>query len=120
MTNHELKLQLLKQPIGVAINSTSMLQSYGSGILTESFLRCSDTNEQVNHGVVLVGYGKTDPDHDKVQYGHCQEYWIIRNSWGAHWGEDGFFRLCMDNAGTESLALGTCLINSFAAWPITK
>ena len=71
MTNHELKLQLLKQPIGVAINSTGMLQSYGSGILTESFLRCSDTNEQVNHGVVLVGYGKTDPDHDKVQYGHC-------------------------------------------------
>jgi len=39
----------------------------------------------VNHAVVLMGFG-----NDR---GFDMNYWNIRNSWGKHWGENGFFRL---------------------------
>lgn len=106
----------MKQPIGVGIYSSGMMQSYSHGIMTEQFLHCSDPAYEVNHGVVLVGFGKVEQG-DYVAKGHCDEYWIVRNSWSAHWGEDGFFKLCMDGAGTSTLPHGTCLVNSFAAWP---
>lgn len=62
-----------------------------------------------------MGYGKVQ--ELEPAFGKCDEYWIVRNSWSARWGEDGFFKLCMDGAGGKHLPNGLCLINSFAAWP---
>lgn len=71
----------------------------------ESSLKCSDPSKyDINHGVTLVGYGVKGPN-DK---GTCQAYWIVRNSWGTDWGENGFFRLCMDGAGSGNTPYGTC------------
>jgi cathepsin L len=39
----------------------------------------------INHAVVLEGYG-TDEETG-------QDYWLVRNSWGPIWGEDGYIRL---------------------------
>jgi hypothetical protein len=94
--------------------TTALMMAYNRGVLTDEFLHCSDTTKEVNHGVVLVGYGTVDSNTNL--YGHCKEYWIIRNSWGARWGEDGFFKLCADES-PERLG-GTCLVNQFAAWPL--
>ena len=38
--------------------STGMLMGYDSGVLTESFLHCSNPDIEVNHGITLVGYGE--------------------------------------------------------------
>lgn len=41
----------------------------------------------INHGIVITGYG-TDPTYGP--------YWIIKNSWGANWGDNGFVRIARD------------------------
>ena len=38
----------------------------------------------VNHAVTLIGYG-TDPSEG--------DFWLVKNSWGASWGEGGYIRL---------------------------
>lgn len=66
-------------------------QSYRSGI----FNGCSyKASMDIDHVVQLVGYG-TDSGKD---------YWIIRNSWGPGWGENGFMRMARE--GPQTLA--TC------------
>ena len=93
---------------------------YRDGILTEKYLKCSKSSNEVNHGVLLVGYGSTeDSSHesDKAKGSTCKNYWIVRNSWGSEWGHDGFFKLCADGLGDKDTPLGTCLINKYATWP---
>ena len=49
-------------------------------------MKCGGSNqEQANHAVVLVGYG--------IKEG--QEYWIVKESLGDGWGEDGYIRIAM-------------------------
>lgn len=48
----------------------------------------------LDHVISVVGYG-----HDDTQN---VDYWIIRNSWGEYWGEQGFFRL---GRGTNQLGI---------------
>jgi len=66
--------------VGVGANGWFM---YGSGIYKP---RENDPKEwDINHAVAAFGFGK-----DKDSGLH---YWLIKNSWGPHWGENGFIRL---------------------------
>nr|QOV03083.1 cathepsin L13 [Dysdercus peruvianus] len=84
-------------PISIAINSSPhTLLFYKSGVYTDK--ACTDS---VNHGVLLVGYG-TD---------NGQDYWLVKNSWGTKWGEEGYVRLARNSGNL-------CGVASLASYPI--
>jgi len=66
-------------PIAVAVDASSW-SFYSSGIFNGCPL---NKNIDIDHLVQLVGYGVDG----------TQLYWIVRNSWGASWGEKGYIRL---------------------------
>ncbi len=51
---------------------------------SESGVFKDDCGADVDHAIVLVGYG-TDAS--------AGDYWLIRNSWSSGWGEAGYIRL---------------------------
>jgi len=64
----------------VAINvAAGNWGSYGGGVYT-----CQQSETDIDHVVQLVGYG-TDPTQG--------DYWLVRNSWGPGWGEEGYIRV---------------------------
>ena len=76
-------------PISCAIAVTDDLVAYTGGIYTDL------TNAtQVNHDISVVGYGEENGE----------KFWVIRNSWGTYWGENGYFRLArgINNIAIES------------------
>ncbi|XP_070490103.1 procathepsin L-like [Chironomus tepperi] len=80
-------------PVAAAmlVPDSGLFQLYESGIFSDPSCPDAtiDTNDcfNVNHGVVIVGYGKDSTTNE--------QYWIVRNSWGSNWGESGYFRLAM-------------------------
>jgi cathepsin F len=73
-------------PLAVGLNAAYM-QTYVGGVSCP--LVCP--RAWVNHGVLLVGYGERG--FAALRLGH-RPYWIIKNSWGKAWGEQGYYRLC--------------------------
>lgn len=68
-------------PLSVCINANSW-DYYSGGVLTG---QCSGAWSSLDHCVQLVGYDTTA----------STPYWKVKNSWGSHWGENGYIRLPM-------------------------
>jgi cathepsin F len=79
-------------PLAIGINANP-LQFYTSGVADPS--NCDPG--ALDHAVVIVGFGE---DAGK-------KYWTIRNSWGANWGEQGYFRMVR---GTGKCGLNTNIV----------
>lgn len=60
---------------------------------------------QLDHGVVAIGYGTNEDGLD---------YWIVKNSWGTGWGENGYIRIARNVANTPT---GKCGIAMEASYP---
>ncbi len=78
---------LIVRPISVAVDASNW-KTYQTGVF-------SDCGTGLNHGVLLVG---ESPD-----------FWYVKNSWTANWGEKGFIRLARGN---------TCGICSIPSYPL--
>jgi len=73
-------------PISIALDA-SYLESYSDGIIDPWFgWECDAT--QLDHALLIVGYGVENSEIWGVT-----PYWIVKNSWGADWGENGYFRI---------------------------
>ena len=90
-------------PIAVSFEVYNDFIHYKSGIYQHTKfadeLNRFNPFDLTNHVVLLVGYGQ-DPVSGL-------KYWVVENSWGERWGEDGFFRIIRgtDECGIESMAV---------------
>ena len=87
-------------PISVGIEVQRDFQLYKSGVYTSQHSNCG---ENLNHGVLAVGFDTTASN----------PFFIVKNSWGEGWGEQGYVRMAI---GTGS---GTCgIANDSDVYPI--
>ncbi|KAD6118881.1 hypothetical protein E3N88_10152 [Mikania micrantha] len=64
---------------------------------------------ELNHGVAVVGYNTSDKGI---------KYWIVKNSWGVGWGENGYIR--MQRGVSNYNKKGLCGIPMEASYPLKK
>ena len=82
----DLKTAVFSGPVSVAIEAdTKTFQLYTSGVLTSD--ACGT---KLDHGVLVVGYGVEDDT----------PFWLVKNSWGESWGEDGYVKIGQVTAQT--------------------
>lgn len=87
--------QLAVQPLSVLVDASEWF-SYAGGV----FPSCNGTYGAGNHFVLLVGYNES--------------VWIIKNSWGEDWGEEGYIYLDRNNAECATM------LSYYASYPIIE
>merc|ERR1719446_77231 len=89
-----------QQPVSIAVEADKrVFQSYKSGIMT------GDCGTKLDHGILAVGYGTENG----------QDYWKVKNSWGAVWGDEGYVKLLRGKKGA-----GECGLLSQPSYPVVS
>lgn len=88
----------LVRPVSVAFEVVNGFRFYTKGVYTST--TCGSSPMDVNHAVLAVGYGVEDGI----------PYWLIKNSWGEDWGDNGYFKMEM---GKNMCGVATC-----ASYPV--
>ena len=92
----QLTSAITKNPVSVAIAANAIMM-YSSGVFDNA--ACGTG---LNHGVGAVGYGTEG----------AKNFWIVRNSWSASWGEQGYIRMSRD-VQTSTGICGICMASSY-------
>lgn len=76
--------------VDASVLTTSAFEAYSGGIYDDSQTSCTDASPcyytETDHVIALVGW---NDNGDAENNG----YWILRNSWGTDWGENGYMRI---------------------------
>ncbi|GAB1298281.1 Cathepsin L-like 3 [Apodemus speciosus] len=86
-------------PVSAGIDTKHhSFQFYKGGMYYEQ--ECNSTN--LDHAVLVVGYGEESDG---------RKYWLVKNSWGQHWGMNGYIKMAKDRNNN-------CGIATYASYPI--
>jgi len=97
-SSEQLIAAIYQGPCSVTVAAEApAFMGYRSGIVNTP-----SCGTQLDHAITGVGYG--------VENG--QQYYIIRNSWGPTWGEQGYIRIATQKTGP-----GICGIQQVSVWP---
>ena len=81
----------MEVPVSISLYASDLtFRNYKNGIFNN--FNCATT---VNHAVNIVGWGNDNLSN--------VDYFIVRNSWGASWGDQGYIKVALSNN-----PLGTC------------
>jgi C1A family cysteine protease len=94
-----LKAAIAAAPVSVTLEADrSVFQMYTGGVLDST-----SCGTQLDHAVTAVGYGTENG----------QEYYLVRNSWGASWGDQGYIKIA------AVPGVGICGIQQVSLYPGT-
>ncbi|KAI9200814.1 hypothetical protein LWI28_013546 [Acer negundo] len=102
----QIAANLLKNgPLAVGINAVYM-QTYIGGVSCPYIC-----GKHLDHGVLLVGYGAAA--YAPIRFKE-KPYWIIKNSWGESWGENGYYKICKGRnvCGVDSMVSTVAAIHT--------
>ena len=95
-----LETAIAQQPVSVAVEADqSVFQFYSGGVMD------SACGTQLDQGVLAVGYGTLGG----------KEYYLVKNSWGASWGANGYILL---GRGAKFNPSGQCGLQMAASYPV--
>lgn len=98
-----MKMELVKNgPMAVSFMVYNDFMHYKGGVYHHTGLQDHfNPFEITNHAVLAVGYGVDKESKEK--------FWIVKNSWGDSWGENGFFRI---RRGTDECAIESIAVSA--------
>jgi cathepsin L len=90
---------VVTQPISVCVEADQpVFQLYTGGIISSA-----SCGTQLDHAILAVGYGVQGK----------QDYWIIKNSWGASWGLQGYLYILKTSSTNTNGICGVAMNPAF-------
>ncbi|KAI9088986.1 hypothetical protein K1719_029265 [Acacia pycnantha] len=89
----------------VTIDGYEDVQAYNENTLKKAVAHqpgvfTGECGTDLDHGVVIVGYGTENG----------VDYWLVKNSWGTNWGEDGYIKIQRNVRSTNTGKCGIAIL----------